>query len=100
MLPNFCIYLVIQALYFFFLILPLKDIICQKGKYKLSQLQEICGSDYPITYEALATDLQVAGHWDLCTVPESAQVNAVNVSSLESETSLQCDTKLIVQCGW
>lgn len=63
-------------------------------------LEEICSSDYPVVYEALATDLQAAGHWDLCTVPESAQVNTVNVGSLESEASLQCDTKLIVQCGW
>lgn len=38
---------------FFFLILPLKNIICWKGKCKLTKLQEIYGSDYPLFTRAL-----------------------------------------------
>lgn len=58
MLLNFCICLVTLALYF--LILPLKNIICSKGKYKVSNFQQIHVNDCHI-YGTPATHLCASG---------------------------------------
>jgi len=52
-----------------------------------------------LLFEALARHPHTAGQWDLCTVPKSAQVNTVNVGSLDFKARLKCGAKLIVQYG-